>query len=78
MSLLLCIFQGLVFSSCPVQMENRSVSCLTALSGASPPAEPCMAYDLLCQVKTHTHTHTYINTHTNCKQNQIAEKYMLK
>lgn len=54
LSLSLSLFQGLVFSFCPVQMESRSVSCLTASSGASPPAGPLTACDLLFQVITHT------------------------
>ena len=53
LSLCLSLSQGLVFSSCPVQKESRSASCLTASCGASPPAGPLTACDLLCQVNTH-------------------------
>uniref|UniRef100_A0A3Q1JH64 Uncharacterized protein n=1 Tax=Anabas testudineus TaxID=64144 RepID=A0A3Q1JH64_ANATE len=38
----LAVDTGLVFSSCPAQKESKSVSCLTALSGASLRAGPCM------------------------------------
>lgn len=68
------IFQGLVFFSCPVQRENRSASCLTALWGASPPAGPLMACDLPCQVNTHTqniHTKNE-NTYRICLQTYIC------
>lgn len=40
---------GLVFSSCPVQKESRSVSYSTASSGASTPAGHHMACNLTCQ-----------------------------
>ena len=68
------IFQGRVCSSCPVQTESRSVSCLTALWGALTPAESHMACDPPCQVNTHTHKYTHTNTHLH-KQNSITQAY---
>lgn len=47
------VFQGPAFSSCRAQKENKSVSCLTALSEASAPAEPRTACAQPCQVSAH-------------------------
>lgn len=66
-------FQGLVFSSCPVQRESESASCLTASSEASPPAEPLTACDQSCQVNTHEHG--YVNNAHRIHEHDSSNEY---